>query len=563
MTNAPFRKGTGRLALDRFDFQQHIEGLGFRHDATQIDIANPSLIFGNPSTVESALESVNSYINSQINAGQGFVTVGDGYDTWHAANGSVNFDPSIPTLDTLLNPIFLAIYNGQVLPGAYQRIAASGVLVLKAGTYVVANTISVPPGITILGEGYGTKIVNITSLNIPASGIAPTPKGSPTPAPLFRILPDLDRAIQDAPVDGSLFMFARPTKIMNMIISDNFIEPTIAGENFYKLPQNTSGSNPLIQQAAGSSLELFGVYLMGRVLFSVGKAVSSATRFAIQLDDSTLPISNGTHLKIGSCFIDGFSQPVQYFSGGGINDYLGLNNSKIRSHGYLDGDGTSASKNCIVSCNDNNTIIENNDLFGNHSNCKTIMFLNGQLVSAPPAHSVSKAIIAGNTWVIDRGGTGSITPTAASINASIAATYTTRIAIIAHSNVFDSFVIDTPQLQLNSSAFTFKTPVFYPKITVNSNYTVDSSGFDYYIYISSATVSPFTITLPQASANDGRTIVIKDQGIASTNNITLARSAAGVSGGEQIEGLASSYIIDASFQTIHLTSQGGNWWFTN
>lgn len=563
MTNSPFRKSEGRLATDRFDFQQHFEGLAFRHNATQIDIANPSLIFGNPTTVEAALEGVNGYINSQVNAGQGFVTVGDGYNTYHAANGSINFDPSIPTLDTLLNPIFLAIYNGQTLPAAYQRIADSGILVLKAGTYTVANTIDVPPGIVILGEGFGTKIVNITSLTIPAAGIAPTPKGSPTPLPLFRILPDVDRSIQDAPVDNSLFMFSRPTKIMNLIIADNFIEPTIAGENYYKLPQNTTGSNPLIQQAAGSSLELFGVYLMGRVLFSVGKAVSSATRFAIQLDDTTLPISTGTYLKINSCFIDGFSQPIQYFSGGGVNDYLSIHGCKIRSHGYLDGDGTSASKNCIVSCNDNNTLIEDNDLFGNHSNCKNIMFLNSQLGIAPAAHSISKAIITGNTWVIDRGGTGTISYAAAAINASISGTYTTRITIIAHSNLVDSFVIDTPQLQLNASAFTFKTPVFYPKVIVSGNYTVDSSGFDYYIYISSSTASPFIITLPQASVNDGRTIVIKDQGTAFTNNITLARSAAGISAGEQIEGLASNYVMDANFQTIHLTSQGGNWWFTN
>ena len=56
--------------------------------------------------VEEALENVQDFITLISNAGQGFVTVGDGYDTWHAADGNINFDADIPTLDSLLIPIF-------------------------------------------------------------------------------------------------------------------------------------------------------------------------------------------------------------------------------------------------------------------------------------------------------------------------------------------------------------------------------------------------------------------------------------------------------------------------
>ncbi len=644
MSNSLFKTSSGaRLAADVFDFHKHIDGGQFHHQADDIDITDPSQVYGNATNVEDALNNINDYINGQASAGQGFVTIGDGYDVWHAANGSVNFDPSIPTLNSLLNPLFTRIYNGQSVPAQFQRIAGSGIIVIKAGTYVIDATISVPPGIILIGEGYGTKIVNITSLNIPAAGIAPTPKVSPTPAPLFKILPDLTRAIQDSPVDASLFMFSRPTKIMNMLISDNFVEPTIAGENYYKLAQNKTGSNPLISQQAGSSLELHNVYMMGRVVFSAGTAVSQATRFAIQLDTST-SITNGTYLKLNTCFIDGFSQPIQYHSGGGINDYVEIHNSKIRSHGYLDADSSSASKNCIISANDNNTLIANNSLFGNHSNCKTVLFLNSQLGSPPVLQNKSKILITDNDLVINRGSNGAITATPLSVNASISGTYTTRVVVFTFSNIHQtnlvlasnntSLTLDdtsvtlisngtttitnagnmtinttgsntltsttstsisaTTSISLSSTTtmgltvgsnltvnvtgtstytsptttfsgnfITFATGINYPSRLISGNYTIDSSGPDYYLFISSGIGAPITITLPLASANAGRTIIIKDQGISTTFNNTLARSASGVSGGEKIEGLASDYNIDLDYQTICLTSQGGHWWFTN
>lgn len=42
MTDAPnFKKGVGRLATDRFDFQDHIDGTDFRHKATSINVSAP------------------------------------------------------------------------------------------------------------------------------------------------------------------------------------------------------------------------------------------------------------------------------------------------------------------------------------------------------------------------------------------------------------------------------------------------------------------------------------------------------------------------------------------
>src|SRR5271168_2198685 len=51
--------GVGRLAVDRFDFQNHVDGNGFRHNATMIDLS-PNLTINNNSTttVQQALQAL-------------------------------------------------------------------------------------------------------------------------------------------------------------------------------------------------------------------------------------------------------------------------------------------------------------------------------------------------------------------------------------------------------------------------------------------------------------------------------------------------------------------------
>ena len=200
MTIPNFTRGVGRIAVDLYEYESHINGTGDRHNATQIDIQNPSQVYGNPSTVEQALEDINSFIVQQINAGEGFVTVGDGYDTYHNQNGTINYDPAIPSLDVLLNPIFTDILNGTPVSANFSRIQHGGIILIKAGTYIVKNTITVPPGITLLGEGYGTKIVNATSLDFSGSPPPVPPKISPTPAPIFSIIADGYRSFNDGAV---------------------------------------------------------------------------------------------------------------------------------------------------------------------------------------------------------------------------------------------------------------------------------------------------------------------------------------------------------------------------
>lgn len=88
--------------------------------------------------------------------------------------------------------------------------------------------------------------------------------------------------------------------------------------------------------------------------------------------------------------------------------------------------------------------------------------------------------------------------------------------------------------------------------TITANLTVDTTTTDCVILCNAA--GAITVTLPTPTA--GRRLVIKDiSGAATANNITIARHAA-----ENIEGLAASYLIQVSYATVILHSDGTNWW---
>ncbi len=55
--------GVGRLVTDRFDFQKHVDGESFRHDANQIDLSPPVFVDGySQNTVQEALQTLSNYI---------------------------------------------------------------------------------------------------------------------------------------------------------------------------------------------------------------------------------------------------------------------------------------------------------------------------------------------------------------------------------------------------------------------------------------------------------------------------------------------------------------------
>ncbi len=539
-----YRAGVGRLVVDRYDFQKHIEGTDFRHQALGIDLDEALDALGGALDAQTAFTNINTYINSQTGIGQGFITIGDGYDTWHAADGSQNFDPLIPALNIVLQPIFDDLIAGNPVSSGYVRIQHGGIIVIKAGTYILTDTLEVPPGITLMGEGWGTKIINAIALDIDTSegGPAPIVDELLTKKPMFRIKYDPNRSFNDAAVEASMFVFGKKTTICNMVISDNFVEPTRLGDVFYKLAQNSSGDNPLISQEAGSHLVLNNLVMLGRVAFSLGKEVSSATRFAVQLDTSTA-LSTGTFLEITDCFIDGFSQPIDFQALGGSKDSLEINNSKIRSHGYLDADGTTPAANCIANIIACNVRMVSNHFYGNHINAGTVLYIDDVIGGAVNLQSKSKIIVASNEIVVDKESIGTPVHYAIYVNPSNLTTFYTKAVAQSYGNVFqevDGFKID--------SALSLRV------YSISASYVMDTHGGDFAVLVDTSS-SEITVTLPGHSA--GRKVIIKDStGYASVNNITLARS--GSTG--SIDGYAGNRKIATNFASWTLLSDGTNWY---
>lgn len=687
MTNPPpnFKPGVGRLATDRYDFESHLEGhnppgfTNFRHTADQTDM-NPPVI-GGATTVQDSFENVASFIAAQSGVGQGFITVGDGYDTWHLANGTNNFDPSVPSLDTLLNPIFSAILSNTALPANYARIQRGGIVVIKAGTYIVKHSIIVPPSITLIGEGYGTKIVNATNLNTSVTppiintpieisnitGTSPLTVTTATPlpttlvtgdtvnisaangpvvsnpafpgtinstwqitvtgsntltlnnssatsgsfsgtaflstmSPVFRIAADNNRAVNDAAVDSNLFVFSRETKIMNMIIADNFVENTQLGDFNYLVSQNVTSSTfssppPLISQSLGSSLILDQVILMGRASYVSG-VVSKATGEAIALD-ATNPAPNGTIIRVTNSTMDGFSIPIVWLNTAGGADYLEVSNCKIRGYGYYDGLGAgNPGSNNIITINDCTAKVTNNTIYANSNNMSGAVAINLHVATAPNLQARGKILVAMNNFIVDKYFSGSTATVLFDPILNLTGVSNTYISWMSYgNNLQDGFnvAVDGTESAHNNLAVTsggvsvssltgltlptpivgfFNVPsgifnaiqfsagsslilngkIFNNVATVtSSSYTMDSGGTvnDYAIIVnpssggSSIHLAPVTATLIN---NVGRTIFIKaGPSISGTNPVTIIPN-----GANTIDGSNSSIQLTIPYSSITL-----------
>lgn len=657
---ANFIKGIGRLSTDRFSFQEHIDGEDFRHNASSIDVS--PTILGGATTVQSTLSNIADFIAQQTAAGQGFITIGDGYDTWHAADGSINFDNTIPSLDLILNYIFTPMVAGNAPPAGYERISNGGLVVIKSGTYIVKDTIVVPPGVTLIGEGFGTKIVNATNLdtsvlpptintavsvtaatnaspivittNTALSGLATGKKvniygvlgndaangtwtvtlisptqfslqgstgdgaytsggGANIVRPIFRIAADSNRTITDAAIDTDLFMFSKYTRILNMVLADNFVQNTVLGDVYYKIAQSAYGQIPLVQQESGSSLILDNVSFMGRY-----NSISVTSQHAIKLDSSLG--DNGTILKINNCFIDGFKIPIHYETSAGSYSFLEAANNKIRAYGGLDGYDGYAKNNCFIYMNDNNASISNNYFLSDTSIVNTLVYINEATIRNVQAQA--KISIVNNEIAMDRASNTSYPFYYLKYNEDVVSTsiLINSIRSMIFGNSFDGTVkwkltsninTDGYGLSISNSRFDVDVASYFTSVGTSGNLDVDGyatvvgefrtqsnnifeSSMTYipsmfssatynvtdidYILLPDTTSNAITINLPEPS--EGRLLIIKDRkGTFASNNVTVHRTALGI----QIDGIASDVTLSINKQMITLYCDGTNWLILN
>ena len=218
----------GFAAVHRQDFRAHTTGGDWRHTADQTDM-NPSLsvlggIFSSP-TVQGTLQLL---ANTFSTAGQGFITIGDGYDM-----GDFNVgDPSTPSLHDAFNAAF-----------ASPRLQQGGVLLIKAGTYRLTQTVTVPQGMMIIGEGRGTVIISNTGEKA-----------------MFRIQ-KVDETFSVGELLATPQTIGRGmdgNKFWNMVLADNLDGYITSGG----IPVPTMQSVPMIQCEVGSVLEMDQMYFL-------------------------------------------------------------------------------------------------------------------------------------------------------------------------------------------------------------------------------------------------------------------------------------------------------------
>jgi hypothetical protein len=551
MTNRNFIRGTGRLATDRFDFASHTDGYGFRHTADQIDLSpSPLNIFGNATNVEQALQNVATYISFAANNGVGFIAVGDGYDCYHNSDTTPNtpFDSTTPSLDIILNDLLNNTSNSQ-----HHRIRDGGIVLIKAGTYIINSTVNIPPGIILMGEGYGTKLVNQV-----VSG-----------SYMFSIQADTARVADSAVIDNNiavdtLFTCAKDVAFFNMVISDNFVEPRFLGDTGYLTPINTNTAVPLINLNPSSGTVFDRVKFLGRVSY-LGFAPNTSSGSAIGI--SGIPAPN-TSLFIKDCQFDGFAVPITFDGYGTSTDYFYCHRNRIRCYGSSSNNFGEASLAVPIAMNVCNADISDNFLFTN--------FVNGGLLSGSPVivsvlngpgapsfeHPKANIVIANNN-VLSTNASG-VAPTSIRMiewetnPGQSAITAGTNCLVYGNSDISGTFNANQAPNNISSAGIFLGGPISYGGSAINTL----SSGISYTIGVSDTVLllnranTNFAVSLPAANAGQ-RLLTIKEvSGNYAGSLLTIQRN-----GADHIEGVAANYTIGGSHFVLRLVSDGvSNWW---
>lgn len=299
------------------------------------------------------------------------------------------------------------------------------------------------------------------------------------------------------------------------------LNATVVNSSLTSVGTITSGTwNGTTIAIANGGTNNTSAYTSGSIIFSDGtKLTQDNANFF--WNDTNQSIGIGTNTPGSTTFIDAINTTGVakrlVFTGYGVGSTVGFRNRFAR--------GTSGSPSAVNS----------GDILG---------FISGQGygTSQFPAASTSAAnFVAGETF----------TNTSNLTYFTVLTTPTGSVTAVENFRVASTGVTIGPQSS-STAIHQINGGLYRTTKTVTANYTVDTTTTDDIILCNASGAINVTLPLPTA----GRTLTIKDiSGAATTNNITIVRHAA-----ENIEGLASSYVINTSFQTVILTADGTNWW---
>ncbi len=313
-------KEGGRLATDKNDFNAHVEGASFRQGADTIDVS-PAIANLSGTNVQTILQQLAAFIT---NSGSGFISIGqDGYTA-----GTYN-------VGSIATPTFLDTFNAAK---ADSRLADGGIILILAGTYVITSTITVPVGISIIGEVAGTTLIGNTSEQS-----------------MFLINYDSSSLYIGGSTGGSEIILNKNSninkvKFSNLILIDNF-DGTVNSGN------PTMVTVPMILCKKSSNFTCENVSFIGRVQNNVPASGRTKTQNAIGY---TLGGATSTSLIVKDCFFDGLKTGIQFTTDGGDSDYLSITDCKAYIYGTEYGGLLDASLNSFIVTTGCNALISNN-----------------------------------------------------------------------------------------------------------------------------------------------------------------------------------------------------------
>lgn len=322
----------GRLAVHKQDFNVHVSGEAFRHTATSIDMS-PVIPNVGGDTVQTVLENITDIITS---SGSGFVSIGntDGY-----ASGTYN-------VGTVSTPTFVDAFNAALND---ERLVNGGVILLLAGTYIVTSSITIKPGITVLGELGGTYLIGETneqSMFIVQSSTKDLTLGGDSGSGNVSIASASN---------------ADKVKFQNIIFFDNLNGTANSGDS-------TMITVPMIALRQGGNLECEQVSFFGRL-----NDGSITNRAKTQAAIGTISgISSATSLIVNHCFFDGLRNGIIFNPQAGDLDFLSVTNCKARFFGK-EAVSYSATEDSFISASLCVANVCHNFVSSGHSNAKTLI----------------------------------------------------------------------------------------------------------------------------------------------------------------------------------------------
>lgn len=313
----------GLKATHKQDFNAHTSGGDWKHDADHI-LMNPQLSqFPHPN-VQGTLELLGGFSASQ---GSGFISIGntsaDGY-----ATGSYNVTDS-NSFESALNSAFLD-----------DRLVNGGIILILAGTYRMNSTVTVPPGITLMGEDAGTVVIQEGSgsamFKFQSGETYPKLGGDSGSGEL-----SLDPG---SPLDAS--------GLVNLILADNLDGYLTSGGQ----PISAMPSTPMVQLETGGKLTARHVKFLGRINNGTVAGRNKTQRAIGTISGS----GQGTKLTLEECFFDGMETAVRFEPLNGDLDHLVVRNCRARTFGTEDAGAPTEKDNCFIALSLCNLRAENN-----------------------------------------------------------------------------------------------------------------------------------------------------------------------------------------------------------